>query len=117
VESILSEGMTGGILGSTGRLAAIEMGPLAIKDVVASYPGKESWVPALQLGQNGMLGNEVLERFDVVFDYPAGPQGNSWISVDFRDSEGPRSSGETRDVRNERGSPAPGISWEWRGFW
>jgi predicted aspartyl protease len=69
IEGVLSEGMSGKILGTTGRVQALKLGPYEIRDVVASFPTKESWGPAMQLGQNGMLGNEVLQRFDVVFDY------------------------------------------------
>jgi hypothetical protein len=68
-EGIVSEGMTGEILGSTGRIRTLKVGPYVVNDVVASYPREESWGAAIQLGQNGMLGNEVLQRFDVVFDY------------------------------------------------
>lgn len=66
---ILSEGFTGEMLGSTGRIAHLHMGPFSFGEVVASFPEKESMGPALQLGRNGMLGNEILRRFTVVFDY------------------------------------------------
>jgi len=66
---VLSEGLTGKMMGSTGRIPGLRLGPFAIDAVVASFPDEESMGPARQLGQNGMLGNEVLQRFAVVFDY------------------------------------------------
>lgn len=70
VERLLSEGLTGAVRGPTGRIPMLKVGPFVMNDVVASFPDEETMGPALVLGQNGMLGNEVLERFTVVFDYP-----------------------------------------------
>ncbi len=67
---ILSKGLNGIILGSTGRVTGLGLGGYLLEGVITSFPEQESWGAANQLGQNGMIGNDVLRRFLVVFDYP-----------------------------------------------
>lgn len=68
-EQILSKGFTGTILGSTGRIARLKLGPHVLREVIASFPDSATWGSAGLLGQNGMLGNDGLRRFFVAFDY------------------------------------------------
>jgi len=70
LDRVLSKGFTGTVRGSTGRVARLRLGKQTLEGVITSFPDEESWGTAKALGQNGMIGNEVLKRFRVVFDYP-----------------------------------------------
>jgi predicted aspartyl protease len=69
-EKILSRGFAGTVRGSTGRIHRLRLGKHALDGVITSFPDEKSWGSAGVLGQNGMIGNDVLKRFLVVFDYP-----------------------------------------------
>jgi len=66
---LLSKGFTGTVRGSTGRITHLRLGKHTLEGVSTSFPDEESWGKAGVLGQNGMIGNDVLRRFFVVFDY------------------------------------------------
>lgn len=66
---LLSKGFTGTVCGSTGRIAHLRVGKYTLEGVITSFPDEESWGKAGVLGQHGMIGNDVLRRFNVVFDY------------------------------------------------
>ena len=68
-ERLLSKGFNGTILGATGRIARLQLGPHILRQVVTSFPDSASWGSAMILGQEGMLGNDGLRRFFVAFDY------------------------------------------------
>ncbi len=68
-EGLLSRGFNGIVRGSTGRIDSLRLGPFTWSNVIASFPDSASWGSALVLGQDGMLGNDALRRFSVVFDY------------------------------------------------
>ena len=68
-ERVLSKGFTGTVLGSTGRIARLQLGPHRLRQVVTAFPDSATWGTALLLGQQGMLGNDGLCRFFVTFDY------------------------------------------------
>ena len=65
----LARGFNGTVLGSTGRIERIDLGPYTLRQVVTSFPDSAAWGSALVLGQDGMLGNDGLCRFFVAFDY------------------------------------------------
>ncbi len=67
--ALLAKGFTGIVRGSTGRIAHLRLGTHTLEGVITSFPDEESWGKAGVLGQNGMIGNDVLRRFFVVFDY------------------------------------------------
>jgi predicted aspartyl protease len=69
-DRILSRGFAGTVRGSTGRINRLRLGKHTMDGVVTSFPDEKSWGSAGVLGQNGMIGNDVLKRFLVVFDYP-----------------------------------------------
>ena len=69
-DKLLSKGFTGIVRGSTGRITRLRLGKHALEGVITSFPDEKSWGSAGVLGQNGMIGNDVLKRFFVVFDYP-----------------------------------------------
>ncbi len=66
---LLSKGFTGIVRGSTGRIIQLRLGKHILEGVITSFPNEESWGKAGVIGQNGMIGNDVLKRFFVVFDY------------------------------------------------
>ena len=70
-ERVLAEGLTGRMLGTLSRIPRLTLGPFVLDEVVAALPDEATMGGARQLGRHGMLGNEVLQRFTVVFDYPA----------------------------------------------
>jgi len=69
-DKLLSKGFMGTVRGSTGRITRLRLGKHALDSVITSFPDEKSWGSAGVLGQNGMIGNDVLKRFLVVFDYP-----------------------------------------------
>ena len=68
-ERILSKGFNGIVLGSSGRIPRLHLGPYTLNNVVTSFPDSATWGSALVLGQDGMLGNDELRHFVVAFDY------------------------------------------------
>lgn len=67
--ALLAKGFTGIVRGSTGRITHLRLGKHTLEGVITSFPEEESWGKAGVLGQNGMIGNDVLRRFFVAFDY------------------------------------------------
>jgi hypothetical protein len=68
-ERILSKGFNGIVLGSSGRIPRLHLGPYTLNNVVTSFPDSATWGSAMVLGQDGMLGNDGLRHFFVAFDY------------------------------------------------
>ncbi len=66
---VLGEGLTGDMLGTLGRIPALEVGPFTLTDVITGYPDEETMGHAAMLGQNGFMGIGIMKRFTVVFDY------------------------------------------------
>jgi hypothetical protein len=66
--TLLSKGFTGVVRGSTGRITRLRLGKHTLEGVITSFPDKESCGKAGVLGQNGMIGNDVLKRFFVAID-------------------------------------------------
>jgi C-terminal processing protease CtpA/Prc len=52
-----------------GRIAALDLGGFELSNVVASYPISEHQNPGGMDSRNGNLGNDILKRFNVTFDY------------------------------------------------
>lgn len=68
----LGRGIGGEVLGQVGRVPALELGGLELKNVVATFPGKEHENPRGMDSRDGNLGVGVLERFNFAIDYAAG---------------------------------------------
>lgn len=66
----LGVGLTGAITGYIGRIPSIKLGKYTLNNVIASFPD-HSHVGAkvLSVSRNGNMGNSILKRFDVTFDY------------------------------------------------
>lgn len=67
---VLSEGLTGEVEGSIGRVERLNLASYEFTDVVTAFPTQESMGHANILGQNGFVGTSLLKHFTVVFDYP-----------------------------------------------
>jgi hypothetical protein len=72
VGGVLGEGMNGSMRGSVGRVGRLKLGPLVLDDVLTSLVDEADVAAAFGQGIDGMIGNEMLQRFTVVFDYAGG---------------------------------------------
>jgi hypothetical protein len=69
VRAIVGFGVSGRLPGQVGRIAGLEIGGLTLRDVVATFPDPEVQRPGGAEYRGGNLGNQILQRFDVAFDY------------------------------------------------
>ena len=69
IRTIVGLGVSGQVRGQVGRIAGLEIGGLRLKDVVATFPDPDSQHPAGMQERGGNLGDGVLQRFNVAFDY------------------------------------------------
>jgi len=66
----LGVGLTGAITGYIGRVPSIKLGKYTLHNVIASFPDHSSvGSKVMSVSRNGNMGNNILKRFDVVFDY------------------------------------------------
>ena len=66
----LGVGLTGAINGYIGRIPSIKLGKYELQNVIASFPNfKDVGAKIYMVSRNGNLGNSILKRFEVVFDY------------------------------------------------
>jgi len=63
----LGTGLSGDIYGRVGRVERLEIGPFALEDLPADFPPAK--VRSKQEGGDGILGNNAIRRFNVIFDY------------------------------------------------
>ena len=70
----LGRGLTGMIHGEVGRLSTICIGRYVLNDVLVAYPDSTDFSLKLtqQPDRQGSIGCELLRRFRVTFNYPAG---------------------------------------------
>lgn len=70
VRSLLGQGLNGLISGVNGRVKRAEIGPFAFRKPLVSYPDSAS-IAGLTLNErrHGSIGNDILRRFDVLFDF------------------------------------------------
>lgn len=66
----LGTGLSGDIHGKMGRVAWIRIGPFELRDVTTAFT--PATTRSKQEAADGILGNGLLERFHVVFDYRGG---------------------------------------------
>ncbi len=75
MQANLGVGLAGNINGFIGRVDRIKIGRFDIKDPIASFPIYEDVAAkSLSVPRNGSIGNQLLKRFEIIFDY-----GNSCI--------------------------------------
>jgi len=65
----LGRGLSGDIHGQKGKVARLRLGPYILRDVTAAFAPAE--VRSRQSGADGVLGNNALRRFNLVFHYDA----------------------------------------------
>src|SRR5690606_21593866 len=71
VSAMLGVGLNGPIHGYLGRLNSLRLGDYEIVNPIASFPDYDTLLYTdYDIPRNGNIGNEVLKRFNVVFDYP-----------------------------------------------
>ncbi len=69
VETVLGRGLSGEIHGKVGRVAGFDLGGATLEQVVTSFPVEEHQNPRGMDSRDGNLGNGLLRRFNVTFDY------------------------------------------------
>jgi len=70
VDEYLGTGLSGDIHGKTGRSAALRISSYELRDVATAFAPAE--VRSKQEGADGILGNDLIRRFNVIFDYANG---------------------------------------------
>lgn len=69
----LGVGLSGPIKGYLGRIDAMKLGKYTLKSVIAAFPNYDDVAAKItSISRNGNMGNGVLKRFEVVFDYKRG---------------------------------------------
>lgn len=68
-KTILGGGLNGDIVGNAGRVPKIVISDFMLEDVMAAFPDSNAIGTASMMGRQASIGNELLRRFDVVFDY------------------------------------------------
>lgn len=69
IRTIIGKGVGGNLVGQVGRVRSLELGGVTLNDVVATFPDERHQRPGGMEAQNGNLGNGLLRRFNVTFDY------------------------------------------------
>ncbi len=69
IDADLGAGLSGDIKGKVARIHYLKIGSFTFNDVVASYP-KYYIDSATNKDRNANLGAEVLQRFNITYDYP-----------------------------------------------
>ena len=69
IDADLGAGLAGDIKGKVARINYLKIGSFTFKDVVASYP-KYHIDSATNKDRNANLGAEILQRFNITYDYP-----------------------------------------------
>ncbi|MDB5013851.1 MAG: peptide-binding protein [Daejeonella sp.] len=66
----LGVGLTGQIRGYIGRISSIKLGKYQLNNVISAFPNYDDVAAKVtSLSRNGNIGNTILRRFIVVFDY------------------------------------------------
>ncbi len=66
-EVFLGRGLSGDVYGKRGRAARLLIGPWELREVRAAFTPAE--VRSRQQGADGILGNDIFRRFNVIFSY------------------------------------------------
>ncbi|WP_341831895.1 PDZ domain-containing protein [Sphingobacterium thalpophilum] len=71
IDDYIGQGFNGEIYGKRNRIRSLELGPFTMNYPLVAYPELSSLQHATFVsGRIGSIGNELLRRFKVVFDYP-----------------------------------------------
>ena len=66
-DAYLGTGLSGDIHGQTGRIASLKLASFQLEDVTTSFAPAE--IRSKQDNADGIIGNNALRRFNVIFDY------------------------------------------------
>lgn len=66
-EVYLGRGLSGDVYGYRGEISSLRLGPFTLYDVLAAFADAE--VRSKQPGADGVLANNALRRFNLIFDY------------------------------------------------
>jgi len=70
IETILGRGLGGEILGNMAYINGCEIGDYKLENIIASFPQWHSYSDSLLLTtREGTIGGEILNKFNVIFDY------------------------------------------------
>jgi predicted aspartyl protease len=69
IATAIGRGVSGQLTGRVGRIRSLEIGGVTLSNVVATFPDREHSSPRGMDSRDGNLGNGVLGRFNVTFDY------------------------------------------------
>jgi len=70
ISANLGIGLTGQIQGFIGRISSMKLGRYELENVIAAFPNYDDVAAKVtSLSRNGNIGNTILRRFEVVFDY------------------------------------------------
>lgn len=69
VKTILGRGLSGPVRGKVGRIAGLDLGGYDLRNVITGFPVSKHQDPRGIDSRNGNLGNGILKRFNVTFDY------------------------------------------------
>jgi hypothetical protein len=69
IATAIGRGVSGQLTGRVGRIRSLEMGGVTLSNVLATFPDREHYSPRGMDSRDGNLGNGVLGRFNVTFDY------------------------------------------------
>ena len=72
INSNLGIGLSGAIDGKLARISYLKLGKYKLKNVVAAFPDFADAGAKVSVKRDGNLGNALLKKFDVVFDYSRG---------------------------------------------
>ena len=73
ISANLGIGLTGPIKGYIGRIPSVKIGKYTLDNVISAFPDYNDVGSKVRLvNRNGSVGNSILRRFDVVFDYSRG---------------------------------------------
>ncbi|WP_343566458.1 PDZ domain-containing protein [Sphingobacterium sp.] len=71
IDDYIGQGFNGEIYGKRNRIRSLELGPFTMNYPLVAYPELSSLQHATFVSERiGSIGNELLRRFKVVFDYP-----------------------------------------------
>lgn len=71
IEALLGRAIGGDISGFISRTKEVKFGSLEFSEVLTSYPNPGSYTEALRIpGRKGTIGGNILNRTNVIFDYP-----------------------------------------------
>ena len=70
VRANLGVGLSGAINGHIARIPSVRLGEYELKNVIAAFPDyNDAARKALSANRHGNIGNNILQRFNLVFDY------------------------------------------------